>query len=62
MWVAEAGGLNRLIGREEVQELKGGIEGSTVWVLTEITENGDRVMVLENHSERMVNIFTKWRV
>lgn len=60
--MAEAGGLNRLIGREEVQELKGGIEGSTVWVLTEITENGDGVMVLESHSERTVNIFTKWRV
>lgn len=41
-----------LIGGEEVQELKGGVEGSTVWILTGITKNGDGVMVLQTVTVR----------
>lgn len=41
-----------LIGREEVQELKGGVEGSTVWILIDIPKNGDRVTVLQRVTVR----------
>lgn len=41
-----------LIGRKEVQELKGGVEGSTLWILTDITKNGDRVTVLQRVTVR----------
>lgn len=42
------GGLSKVgnmpTGGEEVQELKGGVEGSTVWILIDVTRNSDREM------------------
>lgn len=43
---------NMPIGGEEVQKLKGGVEGSSVWILIDITRNSDREMVLQTATVR----------
>lgn len=52
--------MDRLTEGEEVRELKGeGAEAPAVWILTDSTKNGDRVMLARSHSEgRGVRIFS----